>query len=277
MPVIEIHLGISEDQQEIFSAIFIEDFEAFRMEGDEMWAYLPEGNWGDDLRNRVLTWLSEENRGRIIEVDSIQDRNWNDEWEKSIKAIEAGGFIVHPSWAPVDRDDLEAIVIDPKMSFGTGHHETTRLMLGLIRDCATRNMFLLDAGTGTGVLGIAAVKLGAANVVAYDIDPLCRINGEENREINGIEKGQLEFRTGEFSQIIVEKDFDAIYANINKNALVSLLGGFNRVLSKEGYLLVSGLLHTDKEDFLGEADQCGFRVLKVVRENEWIAIHLCKI
>jgi len=204
------------------------------------------------------------------------EKNWNEEWEKTIEPISAGGFMVMPSWSKADLENNEPIIIDPKMSFGTGHHETTRLMLAMLSTENFQDQFILDAGTGTGVLAMAAIKLGGKKVVAFDIDEWSTKNGIENRKINQISDDMIEFRTGNFDETIREEIFDGILANINRNALLDMLPRFSAHLQEDGFLLISGLLKTDEEYFCEKARQVGFNLLEKVVENEWIGLRFKK-
>ncbi|HLF14411.1 MAG TPA: 50S ribosomal protein L11 methyltransferase [Bacteroidota bacterium] len=207
-----------------------------------------------------------------ITFAEVADRNWNAEWERTIRPIEVGKKIaISPSWCEY-RNDAGRIVltIDPKMSFGTGYHETTRLMLLLIEKYTREGMFVLDVGTGTGVLAIAAVKLGAGSAVGTDIDEWAVANALENVRLNGA--GHL---VGIFHGSIPENlpsKPGMICANLSLNELRALLGRFRELLHGEGLLLVSGLLAEDEGQIGSALDRAGFRIVETVRENEWLAI-----
>ena len=277
MLVLEIHIRLSEEDQEFLIARFQDDFEGFRTEKDELWAYATSEQWSPDLKDALAEWLKNHVDAKLLETKEIQETNWNAEWEKTIEPISAGQFIVLPSWSDLDTTGSEAIIIDPKMSFGTGHHETTRLMLGILGDNSLDKKEILDAGTGTGVLAIAAIKLGAKNVVAFDIDEWSTTNGKENCELNNVATEQIEFRTGNFEETIrSDETFDGILANINRNALLEMLPQFAAHIREGGFMLISGLLGSDEELFCDRASKEGFQLLEKVAENEWIGLRFRK-
>lgn len=204
--------------------------------------------------------------------EEIADRNWNAEWERTVRPIEVGSRIaIAPSWSEY-RNDAGRIVltIDPKMSFGTGYHETTRLMLVLIERYVREGMFVLDVGTGTGVLALAAVRLGAAGAAGTDTDEWAVENALENVRLNRLE-GRVTIHHGSIPPGLPSPP-SMICANLTLNDLRSMLPAFRGLLPPAGLLLVSGLLSQDEAP-IGEAlAGAGFTILETVRENEWLAI-----
>jgi ribosomal protein L11 methyltransferase len=207
-----------------------------------------------------------------LTFDEIEDRNWNADWERTVRPIEVGTRIaIAPSWSEYRNESGRIVLtIDPKMSFGTGYHETTRLMLLLIEKYVGGGMFVLDVGTGTGVLAIAAVKLGAAGAVGTDTDEWAVDNAIENVRLNG-EEARVSIYHGSIPPE-VRAPLSMICANLTLNDLRSMLGTFRKLLPAGGDLLVSGLLSQDEEPIGRALADAGFTAIETARENEWLAI-----
>lgn len=242
-----------------------------------VYAY-PESNLNHDKISLQLKKLQQEGliRNFNVEESIFEERNWNEEWEKSLSVIRVTEkIIIRPSFREYTAKEGEIIItIDPKMSFGTGEHQTTKLIIQMLEKYNLTGMKVLDAGTGTGILSVAAVKLGAARVIAFDIDEWCYENALENCTINNC-SGQVEIRIGDIN-IVPESDFDMILANIQKNILLELSGVFINKLRSKGLLLLSGLLQEDEEDIIKDYSSKGFRHLETIHMDEWIAISLEK-
>lgn len=208
-----------------------------------------------------------------VDESTIEDRNWNEEWEKTINIIEVSDkIVIKPSFRSYTTDDPDKIIltIDPKMSFGTGEHQTTKLMINMVEKYVKPGMNVLDAGTGTGVLAIAAIKLGAAAAVAFDNDEWCYENGIENAEQNAV-SDKVQILNCELDDIDI-RPFDLVLANINKNILIDIAEGLVIRLSENGTLVLSGLLYTDEEDITDKFVMLGLRVIDKMQMDEWISL-----
>ncbi len=207
-------------------------------------------------------------------VSEIDPQNWNATWEASIQPISVPPFLIRPSWYEPDASEqgLIDLLIDPKMSFGTGYHETTRLMLGAIAELSTPGQHVLDAGSGTGILAIAACKIGAEKVVAFDFDEWCAINARENFEQNGC-ADQVTWYTGEMSCVPADK-FDLILANINRNVLIEILPALRTRLHPAGIIVLAGLLTKDRDLMLEHISNACLIVSGEDAENEWWSVRL---
>lgn len=209
-----------------------------------------------------------------IEINDVPGADWNESWKESFKPFRVGDqIVIVPDWEKYDAgpDEIK-IVITPKMAFGTGHHETTRLMMGLLRRYVSRNMRVLDAGTGSGILAILSAKLGASAIVAFDTDPLAVENTRENCALNGV-ADTIDCIEGTIDAV-QSQQFDLISANINRNVLTELAGKFERLLCEDGLLLLSGLLVTDETEVLDHYKKTGWQRIQSERENEWLALVL---
>ena len=181
--------------------------------------------------------------------------------------------IIKPSFRNYEPKDGQIVItIDPKMSFGTGEHETTRLMIESVEKYITKNSHVLDIGSGTAILSILAAKLGAAKVFAIDNDELCLENGLENILVNNVQS-KVNVVNCELHDLN-EFNFDFILANINKHILIDIAPEISKRLKPEGTLILSGLLDTDETDIKNLYNKNGFNVIEMKRMNEWIALVL---
>ncbi|MDR3627455.1 MAG: 50S ribosomal protein L11 methyltransferase, partial [Ignavibacteriaceae bacterium] len=209
-----------------------------------------------------------------VEENLVEDKNWNEEWEKSVNIIEVSDkLVIKPTFKEYQSKPGQVIItIDPKMSFGTGEHQTTKLVLQFLETNVEKGIRLLDVGSGTGVLAIAAIKLGAESAIAVDIDEWCYDNGKENCKLNFVDKN-IDVRLGEIKDI-PENNFDLITANIQKNILLNIAEEFKIRLKPGGLLILSGLLYTDEEDIVKKYSALNFELLEKKSLDEWIALKL---
>lgn len=207
-----------------------------------------------------------------VVVTNLPGRNWNEEWEKTIKPIRVTErIVITPTWHEYKAEDGQLVLtIDPKMSFGTGYHETTRLTLTLMEKHVRRGMHVLDVGTGTGVLAIAAIKLGATTAIGVDNDEWSFNNANENIRLNQVEQ-QVQVILGELANVS-PLPCEMIVANIQRNVLEPLLSDMRNRLSPQGMLILSGLLKSDEEPMIDALHSNGFRLTEELQENEWIAL-----
>jgi len=202
------------------------------------------------------------------------NRNWNEEWEKNISVIRVSDdMVIKPTFKEYTPEGNELILtIDPKMSFGTGEHQTTKLMLLALKKYIRGGEKILDAGTGSGILAIGAVKLGAASAIAFDNDDWCYDNGIENCRLNDV-SDKVEIRTCELDDI-PHTEFDLILANIQKNILAQIADGLTSRIRPGGILLLSGLLGDDVEEVTDLYTRLGLTRLEVTEMQEWRMIAL---
>jgi len=209
-----------------------------------------------------------------IEKEIFEDKNWNELWEKSREVIRVSDkIVIKPTFKKYSAKQNEIVLtLDPKMSFGTGEHQTTKLILGLLEKYVMRGMKVLDVGSGTGILAIASIKLGAVKAVAVDSDEICLDNCKENCILNGVEDS-VEVLTGEIDDVN-EIDFDLILANIQKNVLLEIADKIKSKLKSGGIIILSGLLESDKSEIEIKYHSLGFKTVKVEAMDEWIAVVL---
>lgn len=279
MPRSHIELAIGTETaafDTITGALSIEGFEGFWEDGNTLRAYIDEERWHTDRLDGLREKLTRIANGLSLPPPSltltpVTEQNWNRSWEETIRPIRVTDrIVIAPTWHPFTAGPGDIVLtIDPKMSFGTGYHETTRLILGLIERHLTTGAHILDAGTGTGVLAIAALKLGAASAVGFDIDEWSFANAVENARLNGV-SGLFTVRQGDLSAV-PESGFDLITANIQRNVIEEMLPGLVSRLAPAGTLLVSGLLTGDRDAMATTLTEAGLALADERREGEWIA------
>ena len=254
--------------------------EGFVEEGNELSCYIAEDKWKPDYKTEVSDFLTRlRNEGRIstfaVDVSEVMNRDWNSIWEESIVPVEVtDNIVIKPSWKDYHGKAHIVVEIDPKMSFGTGHHETTRMMIKLLEKHIRRGDRVLDVGTGTGVLAIVAVKLGAESCVAVDKDEWSISNAHENVDRNGV-GDRVKIIPGEITSLDEEK-FDVVQANLNRNTLIYIKSEIAQKCKPGGLLMLSGILSLDESSVREEFGKIGYGVVDLLHELEWSAIVLRK-
>lgn len=207
-----------------------------------------------------------------VTYEVIHDRNWNEEWEKTIKPIQVGRFWIRPSWdeQSVPEGHME-LIIDPKMSFGTGYHETTRLMMGALPEMVNEGDTVLDAGTGTGVLAFAALKLDAGSALAFDFDPICKENAEENAAMNDLAE-RFEMLVGTERVVPEGRQFNVIMANINREALRAMIPALTGFMAEGAKIGLAGLLISDREIMLKTLESNRLEAIREATEGDWWSV-----
>jgi ribosomal protein L11 methyltransferase len=257
-------------------------FEGFQQEDRSLQCFIRQPAWTQELgrgfRSLVARFQNEFPESRIrYDTQQLADRNWNLSWERQAGIVEATDrIVIKPSWKKLRKRDKGKIVlhIDPKMSFGTGHHETTRLCLFLLQEYVKRGGHLLDFGCGTGVLAIAAVKLGARSALAVDNDPWALGNARENVKRNRL-VGKVQVASRELSRLPNRK-FDTIVSNIDLPTITATLPLLVKKLRPEGAMLLSGLLTSDLSGFLDLLSHQNLLPMEIIDEDEWAAVALMK-
>lgn len=211
----------------------------------------------------------------VIESKIIPQQNWNAVWESDFQPVEVEDYltIVAPFH---DRSTAKGMIIEilPKMSFGTGHHETTWMMSKALFELTTIPAEVLDMGTGTGVLAFVAERLGAKHVVAVDIEDWSVENTLENAERNDCKS--IEAICGDVD-VLKGRTFGLILANINKNILKAHMSSYAEMLEKNGTLLLSGFFDSDVDELVTFAEQFGLKKRRVLNKDNWAAIELNKL
>ena len=252
------------------------DFYGFEQLENQLLAYIEAPRFSDTSREMIEQMILLIPNASMKEIGQIEEENWNQVWEQSIQPQRIGKFLVRPTWSgEVAQQDEILLEIDPKMAFGTGYHATTRLMLKQLDQIDFKNKTVLDAGTGTGILAIAAIKLGAKKAVGFDIDPWSKENAFENTLINGVEKS-VDIRFGSTEQIKEDEKFDIILANINRNIILELIPFFVSKANENGTICLTGLLDVDEKSIRDSLVNEPVNIVDLQQENEWILFHLTK-
>lgn len=209
-----------------------------------------------------------------FETKIIPQQNWNAVWEADFQPVEVENYL--SILAPFhDKTGHKGMIVGilPKMSFGTGHHQTTWMMSKALFELENIPAEVLDMGTGTGVLAIVAEKLGAKHIVAVDIEDWSVENTIENAERNGCSK--IEAICGDID-VLKGRTFGLILANINKNVLKAHLKSYSEMLETNGIILLSGFFDTDVDELINCAEQVGLKKMRILKKDNWAAIELKK-
>jgi len=262
-------------QKEILFAILAEiGFEGFVEGEDILQAYIEESRHSDQRFNQVIDELADLGIKVQYRFHRTEDQNWNEEWEKKfVPVLIENKVLIRAPFHDARNDKPCTLVIEPKMSFGTGHHYTTRLMIQEMMQHNLQNKRILDMGCGTGVLGIYACKMGAKDVLGIDNDRWAYQNALENAERN--EAGRMEVRFGDVG-VLKEEIFDFVLANITRNTLVRDLHHYEAHLAGEGVLIVSGFLAEDVQYVLNAAYRCNLSHLNTREVSNWISLSFNK-
>ena len=243
-------------------------FESFTENPDGVIAYIQKADWNASLLDDVQILQSEE-VNFSYDVKEIEQVNWNLEWEKNFEPIVVDNEV--SIRAPFHKNPglTYDIVIEPKMSFGTGHHETTHLMVQHLRDLDLQGKHVLDMGCGTGILAIFAEMRGASSIDAIDIDNWCYENSIENVARN--ECKSISVYEGD-SSLLKPKTYDLIIANINRNILLADMEIYAGSLKDHGILILSGFYTEDIEKINASAENNGLQLDKKLERNNWVGL-----
>ena len=207
-------------------------------------------------------------------INHVAQKNWNEEWEKNFKPVQINSHcLIRSEFHNNSGNFKDEIIITPKMSFGTGHHETTFLMINELYNLDLNDKSILDMGSGTGVLSIVASKNGAKQVVGIDIDEWAFQNSIDNAKLNNTEN--ISFLHGDI-KLIENQDFDIILANINRNIIEKDIEEYYNLLSDKGDLLISGFLVEDVDFIINLSINNRFNVINKKNKGQWSMVHLRK-
>ncbi len=243
-------------------------FESFLQTENGVSAFISEADWSDQLLTQID--LAQNEQVQIShQIEFIKEENWNANWEASFDPIcVSNRCTIRAPFHPPAETEME-IVINPKMSFGTGHHQTTYMMVQLLMDMDIKGSRVLDMGCGTGILAIAACKKGASHITAIDIDQWCFNNSHENIQVNGCPS--IKVILGD-ATALGHEIYDLIIANINRNVLLNDLSTYVKVLAPGGLLLLSGFYAEDIPLIRERAESFGLSYVENVERDNWIAI-----
>lgn len=242
------------------------DFESFENDDSNVFAYVQKTLFNEEGLKSLLD--------SSYEIEEIEEKNWNEEWEQNyFTPIQIGeDCVIHSSFHKDVPKAKYEIMIDPKMSFGTGHHETTSLMTQWILEEDMAGKDVLDMGCGTGILGILAKMRGAHKVTSVDVDEWCVENATENSLLNKVE---LDIILGDASSL-AGRSFDLIFANINRNILLMDMKFYVPVLKEGASLFLSGFYKDDLSHIEQEARRLSLTIDSFKEDNNWVSVKLLK-
>jgi ribosomal protein L11 methyltransferase len=243
-------------------------FESFIESDNGFTAFIQKELWTDDILNDLYLLESPE-FDISYTIEEIEQVNWNEEWEKNFEPIDVDGLChVRAPFHPKTNAEFD-IVIEPKMSFGTGHHETTHMMIQHLLETDVTNLKTLDMGCGTAILAILAEMKGAKPIDAIDIDNWCYLNSIENAERNNC--NQITVFEGD-ANILKGNKYDLIIANINRNILLNDMQHYVDCLNKNGILLLSGFYTEDIPIIDNSCMEKGLTYIKKFERNNWVSL-----
>jgi ribosomal protein L11 methyltransferase len=262
MKHVQLEIIANDYQQEELIAL-LDDYNpsGFEQTDEKLKAFFEEKDYDQQEIGRIL-------KGYEFTISEIEEQNWNAVWEQNFQPVIVEDFCAvrahfHEPIAQVEHE----IIITPKMSFGTGHHATTYMMLQQMRNIDFKGKAVFDFGTGTGILAILAEKLGAQKITAIDVDDWSIENAKENFERNGCSK-----TTVSLSSNLPQEQFDIILANINRNVILQYMDSLVKIVKKEGLILFSGLLVADETDITSAAQESGFQLVKRGERVGWLSL-----
>jgi ribosomal protein L11 methyltransferase len=262
---IAVAFKADEDQTSILTALLMDEgFEGVEEKDHETIAFIAEHSFNETALQSIFQKMNV-----LYTLKTIAPQNWNASWEESFAPVQIDDFVsIRASFHPRMNKVIHDIIITPKMSFGTGHHATTFLMIQEMRDLNFKEKTVIDFGTGTGVLAILAEKLGAREILAIDHDEWSINNAQENIESNNCHKINLL----KADVMIDANKANIILANINLNVIITNIHAIKKACFEDTHILISGLLLQDEIKISEVLVRNGLQKLKIVKRHNWMAI-----
>ncbi|WP_179020666.1 50S ribosomal protein L11 methyltransferase [Winogradskyella forsetii] len=243
-------------------------FESFVETEEGVTAYIQKEEWNEDILSDIQILNSEEFEITYT-FEEIEQTNWNEEWEKNFNPIIVDNLVSVRAPFHEKPDTKYDVIIEPKMSFGTGHHETTHMMIQHILKNDFIDKSVLDMGCGTGVLAILAEKVGATKLDAIDIDNWCYLNSLENVERNNC--NHISVYEGDV-KLLEGKTYDSIIANINRNILLQDIATYAKCMNKNGTLFLSGFYKEDIPIIEAECNKQMLKLTETIQKGQWVSL-----
>lgn len=268
---------LSQDARDILAALSGDaGFETFEDTDEGLKGYVQQSLFDEEALHQMLQFFPMENTHIIYNVTEAEDKDWNEQWEQEgFEPIVIGDnqIIIHDGRHLPEQSTAQiAIEIDAHLAFGTGTHETTQMVCATLLEESLNDKNILDAGCGTGILGIAALKLGAKSVTAYDIDEWSADNTRHNAVINQVDE-HLKIHCGDASLLdTFEERFDYVLANINRNILLNDMERFRKVMKPQGTLIMSGFYTEDISLLESKGKELGLNLIRQQENNHWACI-----
>lgn len=209
-----------------------------------------------------------------INFYDLADTDYIDNWKKYVFTTKISKrFVVKPTWRDYEREDDELIIeLDPGRAFGTGTHPTTYLCVRLMEKYIKEGQSVIDIGTGSGILMVAAEKLGAKEIWGVDIDPDAVEVAQENLDLNGVSRDKTKVLVGNLLNVVENKTFEVVVANILADVILLLLKDISKVIQKDGILILSGIINDKKNLVIEACKKEGLELLEVIEDREWVAL-----
>jgi ribosomal protein L11 methyltransferase len=273
MDFVEIDIHCQHDLKDLLTAELHQlGYESFLDTNKGFKAYQPLKNHNPDILSELFERYA---LGTSFKSKKLSDRNWNEIWEKTFEPIEIDDKCrIRASFHQPKETFLYEIIIDPKMAFGTGHHETTRQVIRFQLEIDHHNKSVLDVGCGTGILSILAEMKGATDIMAIDNDPYALCNTVDNKVLNSCQC--ITVKEGTVAGLLPESRFDLILANINRNVLLSELAIYEKHLNNSGLVIISGFYTFDLPVIVKEIEACDLRIIQQTAEHQWACLMLQK-
>lgn len=271
MDTIELTFSIPLSEHERIIAWLEEAATGFVQDDAGLRAYVPADRWATVPVEKLEARLAADGFPDALAARPLAAKNWNEVWEDSLSPIRVGRFVIAPTSIDLsaEHDPATVLRIDPEMSFGTGHHATTRLALSLLEESIVRGDRVLDVGTGTGILAIAACRLGAASSTGVDTNPDAVRNARENVRENRVSTCAM-IRKGS-TDVASDDAFDVVVANMTRRLLLDLLPDLVARLAPDGTLILSGILEADRASVREAARDIDLRIDADTSEEGWWA------
>lgn len=271
---IDLTISCPDEEMAEIATAFLADFpfESFdtvpTTEGATLHAFILKESWAE-CREEALATVKD--YGTVVSEEEIEDENWNERWEEeSFSPVDIDNkIVIRAAHHPAPADAIIDIIVKPSMSFGSGHHHTTRMMCRAIHSLNPSGR-VLDVGCGTGVLSIAAIKCGAEHADAVDIDPWSTASAEEAAQLNGIAE-QISVLLGTV-EVVEGRKYDMVLANINRNIILNDIDRYVEALNEGGKLLLSGFLVEDIADITTAASERGVCPIAQSEEEGWVCL-----
>ena len=248
-------------------------FDSFQEHENGISAYV-DSKISSEIDLKDIQILNTEEFKISFEIISVEKQNWNIKWESNFEPIYVDNICCVRAPFHPKSDYKYDLVIEPKMSFGTGHHETTSMMISFILANEFTNSYVCDIGSGTGVLAILAEQRGANKIDAIDIDNWCYLNSLENIERNNSKN--INVYEGEVEKL-KNLRYDSIFANINLNVLLNDISTYAKMLNKNGVLYLSGFYKKDINKIEQEAKNSSLKLIETKQKNDWVSLKLSKV
>ena len=279
-----------------FAELVIEDqteFETFLDENRAYWDYIDE-----DLQQKlqglshIKLYLEDTDKAELarleqaaqklslpMQVKAMEETNWEESWKENYPAVEVGeSLIVVPYWAAEETDGRTPVILDPGLTFGTGAHASTQMVMEFMEKCVKPGFRCLDLGSGSGILSIAALRLGAASAVGVDIDPKAEDIARENAAYNGFATPEFTALTGNVTEDtalmenLSRQEYDLVLVNIVADVIIGLSPVLPAFLTENSILLCSGILDVRLDDVTAALEKAGLEILEVKAKEDWRSI-----